>query len=445
MDFENLKKSGLIESFSDMAKDIFLPDGIFYWSGRAAEEAEINATIGSAKGKKSHFVEGGDDSICTFYLPSVLDALSKLGAEQVVPYAKIPGMPRFRKAWRDWVVSKLSPHYDFDDSLVGTPITVPGATAGISYLSLLFLSPGETILCHDRHWENYDLIYCDNQGLEIETAPLFSGEGMDINAFAGKLAEIASRQSCALAVLNFPNNPTGYMPTIEEGKALREAVVRVAEEAKGRIVLVFDDAYEGYVYEDNAAPTSLFGHFIGAHPGIIAVKCDGATKEFLLYGGRTAAATLAMHPEWGDTVAIHAEIENKFKALIRGSISNCNRAMQEAVADALQDPGAVAGERKRIIDVLAERYRIIKKAFGQTDMSGCTPDPFNSGFFCSLNVKVPAETLADRLLKEYKVGTIPMNIPKLGINSIRIAFCSVEADQIEDMVSRIADCISKTG
>jgi len=441
MKFTGLEECGIMEALPEPMKGIFLPDGIFYWSDRAAKEAEINATIGSAKGKASHFLPGGGDSIKTFYLPSIIDALKGLNSEQVVSYAKIAGMPNFRQAWRKWVVQKLEKHYKFDENLLGLPIVLPGATAGITYLARFFLSPGDSIICHDRHWENYDLIYEGCQGLKVETVPLFNGNGMEIEALAEKVVELGARQKCVAAVLNFPNNPTGYMPTVKEGKALRDALVAAANKSDARIVLIFDDAYEGYVYEDDAAPVSIFGDFIGAHPGIIPVKCDGATKEFLIYGGRVAAVTFAAHPQWGDVKRIHSEIENKMKALIRGSISNCNRATQEAVALALGNMDVVSAERKKIVDVLAERYRILKQELGGTDMPGCSTDPFNAGFFCSLNVPVPAEELSDRLLKKYKVGTIPMNIERLGINSIRIAFCSVEADTIGEMVSRISDCI----
>lgn len=442
MKFENLEKSGLINSLSDVARDIFLPDGIFYWSGRASKEADINATIGSAKGKASHFLPGGDDKVKTFYLPSVIEALRKVDAEQVASYAAIPGIPGFRDAWKKWVVRKLSPHYTFDEKLVGTPIVVPGATAGLYYLSRMFLSPGSSVICHDRHWENYDLLFTGCQGVNVDTIPLFDGECLNCEALASEVAKRSTAGKPVVVVLNFPNNPTGYMPSKEEGVKLKEAIIEAAGSAKSKIVLIFDDAYEGYVYEDDAAPISLFGHFIGAHPNIIPIKCDGATKEFLLYGGRTAAVTFGLHPEWGEPAKVEAELENKMKSLIRGSISNCNHAMQKAVEVALQNPETIDKERKTIIDILGDRYKVLKTELNKANLGDSIPDPYNSGFFCSLNVKIPAAELADKLLKEYKVGIIPTTNEELGINSIRIAFCSVEVEEIPVLVERISACIA---
>lgn len=438
MEFENLKSSGLLDALSDTARDIYLPQGIFFWSKKAKAGADINATIGSAQGKASHFLPGGGEGVKTFYLPSVIEALRNIDAEKIVAYAGIEGNPDFRAAWRKWVVEKLRPHYEFDDALLGTPVVVPGATAGIYYLSRLFLSPGDSIICHDRHWENYDLIFQGTQGVRVETAPLFSGAGMDVDAIVSLAGKTAARQRAAVVIMNFPNNPTGYMPTIEEGRALRAAFIAEAEKTGGKFILIFDDAYEGYVYEKDAAPVSLFGHFVGAHPGIIPVKCDGATKEFLLYGARTACVTFAYHPAWGEKEKLEKEMENKFCAFIRGSVSNCNHSAQAAVAEALKKPETIAAERKRIIDVLAERYFALKKELAAADLPGAEADPFNSGFFCSINLKTPADELAENLIANHKLGVIPMVNEKLGINAIRLAFCSVELEKINEMAARLS-------
>ncbi|MFA6451354.1 MAG: aminotransferase class I/II-fold pyridoxal phosphate-dependent enzyme, partial [bacterium] len=283
MQFDHLKNAGLYDILSGEARAIILPQGIFHWSGRAKKEAKIDATIGSAQGKKSLFLPGGDDSTCTFYLPSVIKRMNSLDPEQIVPYAPINGLPKFRSAWRDWTVRKLSPHYSFDPECIGNPITVPGVTAALSYLARLFLSPGETILCHDRKWENYNLVFSGAQGLVVRSATLFSDGGLDVASFADAVRDIAKTQN-PVAVVNFPNNPTGYMPSIAEGEKLRDELAKVADETGRKIVLIFDDAYDGFVYDPAAAPISIFGLFAGAHPGIVPIKCDGASKEFLLYG-----------------------------------------------------------------------------------------------------------------------------------------------------------------
>jgi aspartate/methionine/tyrosine aminotransferase len=443
MNFENLKKAGLFDLLSDEAKDIFLPQGIFYWSGRAKKEAEIDATIGSAQGKKSLFLPDGDDSTCTFYLPTVMNKLKALKSEQIVPYAPINGHPKFRTAWRNWIIKKLEPHYSFDPALIGAPATVPGVTAALAYLARLFLSPGETILCHDKKWENYNLVFSGAQKLAVRSAGLFKSGSLDIADLAANIRDIAKKQN-PVVVLNFPNNPTGYMPTHEEAKLLRDEIVKIAGETGRKIALIFDDAYDGFVYDSQAAQVSIFGHFIGAHPNIVAVKCDGASKEFLLYGSRVAAITFALHPAWGDPAEIQKELDNKIGAFIRGTISNSSLAFQQAVAAAIdEDADACNAERAIITGILADRWEKLKNALASADLSGSAPDPFNAGFFGFLNLNKPSEKLADLLLSKYKLGVIPLAEPDVNVNGIRIAFCSVEADMIGEMVGRISKAIKE--
>ncbi|MBJ8193091.1 aminotransferase class I/II-fold pyridoxal phosphate-dependent enzyme, partial [Bacillus cereus] len=81
----------------------------------------------------------------------------------------------------------------------------------------------------------------------------------------------------AIVVLNFPNNPTGYTPGVEEGKAI-VAAIQEAAEAGINVVVVTDDAYFGLFFEDSLHE-SLFGQLAGLHPRILPVKIDGATKE----------------------------------------------------------------------------------------------------------------------------------------------------------------------
>ena len=51
MKFEALEKVGAMSLLSPWGQNMHLPAGIFHWSGRAKAEAEINGTIGTAKGK----------------------------------------------------------------------------------------------------------------------------------------------------------------------------------------------------------------------------------------------------------------------------------------------------------------------------------------------------------------------------------------------------------
>ena len=58
----------------------------------------------------------------------------------------------------------------------------------------------------------------------IATYPFYKGSGFNTEGFARALEEESRGRDKIVVLLNFPNNPTGYMPTPAEGKALVEAL-----------------------------------------------------------------------------------------------------------------------------------------------------------------------------------------------------------------------------
>ena len=439
-----MEQNNWLSLMSNVGRDIFLPQGIFYWSGRAGKEADINATIGTATGKASDILPDGDDKNITFYLPSIREKIRTLSSNVIFPYAPILGLPDFRKRWRNWIIKKTTPHFPFDETLLGSPMVAPGASPGLYYLVNLFLSPGEALICPDKRWENYDLMFTGCLGVPIESYPFFENARPAPDNLEKKLVQMAKKQEKLVTILNFPNNPTGYMPSRAEGEAYRDAIMRAADATGKTVVVLFDDAYDGYVFDETGAPISIFGLFVGAHPGVLPVKIDGVSKELLWYGGRTACITFAFHPDCKHREALEKEIENKVGALVRGSVSNSCRLVQEAVSLALDDPDTVFAERKTVENVLAARCTRLKKSLASLDPKAAYPEPFNSGFFCLLNVLkgVDAEKLGDHLLKKYRVGVIPMKEHALGINAIRVAFCSVDVSQIDELVDSIGKGIA---
>ena len=67
-------------------------------------------------------------------------------------------------------------------------------------------------------------------------------------------------------------------------------------------------------------------------------------------------------------------------------------------------------------------------------------DPNSGGFFLFVNLnpdKIKATEFADHLLKKFKVGVIPIEKPYENINGIRIAYCSIDVEQIPEFIKRI--------
>jgi DNA-binding transcriptional MocR family regulator len=78
------------------------------------------------------------------------------------------------------------------------------------------------------------------------------------------------------------------------------------------------------------------------------------------------------------------------------------------------------------------RYQALRGAF---DAHGLTPFPFNSGCFALLELPpgTDAEEARQRLIRHRSVGVIA--VPSA--NALRVAFCSIEAEEIPDLVDRI--------
>ena len=128
MDYEALKKAGIVNLFSTLGRNIALPQGIFYWLGRAKKEATINATIGSARGPESEIIPGAGDQSVTFYLPTLLECLRELESEAVFPYAPITGLPQLRDAWREWILRKACDRRQVVEACLSRPVITPGTS-----------------------------------------------------------------------------------------------------------------------------------------------------------------------------------------------------------------------------------------------------------------------------------------------------------------------------
>jgi aspartate/methionine/tyrosine aminotransferase len=122
----------------------------------------------------------------------------------------------------------------------------------------MWIDESDVILLPDKIWGNYTLIVTVLHGAQIKQYGLFSSQGeFNLSGFEDTLQEEAKRREKIVVLLNFPNNPTGYTPTKEEGKRIVEILLNLAEKGTNVLVLL-DDAYFGLFYDDNSMKESLF-------------------------------------------------------------------------------------------------------------------------------------------------------------------------------------------
>jgi len=446
MEFPLLDRAGISGFLSEWGRAIYMPQGIFYWSGRAKKEAEVNATIGTARGRTKDFVDSGDDTIVTCHLPMFAEFFPKLAPDDVFSYAPVLGKPSFRKAWRDWVIFKGEEHSERIKNLVTLPMTTSGVTGGLFTMVRLLVDPGEAVVSPDKRWGNYDSIVTLNCGHPFESFPLFEEGRFNIQGMREALHRTWERQPKTTLVLNIPNNPTGYTPSVAEARAIRDAVVQAVQESGKRLTVLFDDPYEGYVYDDEAVRRSIFYDYVDSDPNLLPVKLDGVTKELLFYGGRLGLITFGLHRSWTQGInaeEFQSELDTKVAGVIRTTVSNCCHLTQTASEQILKRRDELLKERSRTVGILAERVRVMQEEIQKYDPAEIAVDPCNGGFFAFFNIQgVSATAVAEKLITKYKVAVVPTEKKGQGINGIRVAFCGVPLEDMARLCRAIPQAVA---
>lgn len=399
-----LRDTVIGRTLSSLGRRMYFPRGIVAQTAEAAARASsINATVGMAL--------QDNEPLITRALGALFHGLTPT---EVVAYAPTAGVYELRQAWREEIRRK-------NPSVAGTPLSLPvvtaGLTNGIFHIAELFADAGDTVILPELHWGNYRLIFEQRRGATIVPVPL---------ADASALRSELTRRSKAIVLLNAPNNPTGYSPSVAEAQAMRDAIVSAAC-AGTDIVVITDDAYFGLYYESETYKESLFSLLANAHERVLAVKIDGATKEEFAWGLRIGFVTIAgagLHENH------HEAFIKKLMGSIRASVSNCSRIGQSILIRLLHDP-EYRDQRAEFRATLEERYRIVKERV-KSLAPPLAPLPFNSGYFFTLDCgTVNAEELRLRLL-DGGIGTI-----SIGTRYLRVAYSTVNTERIASLLDEV--------
>ena len=399
---------------SDFGKRFYFPKGIVAQSAEAKKKAtRFNATVGMATSNGN-----------PMFLKSVRDQISGVAETEVFPYAPTPGVLELRTKWREEMDQK-------NPSLAGKTTSVPlvtsGLTHGLSVLGDMFFDKGDTLVVPDMFWGNYRLIFEGRNEASISTFPFFSEDGgMNITGFEKALKDAPGDK--VAFVLNFPNNPTGYTPTVEDGDKIILLLNKLAGNGK-KILAIMDDAYFGLFYENESLKESLFGKIADLHENILAVKVDGITKENFAWGFRIGFLTFA-----GKNLSteVLSALTTKTSGAIRASISNSNRLAQSLVLKSFT-ASTYQDEKNEGFTILKDRYLKVRELVDSFDQnSPLKALPFNSGYFMTFLYNGDSEKLRIHLLDEYGIGTISIQGKYL-----RIAYSSVELENLDELYTLV--------
>jgi aspartate/methionine/tyrosine aminotransferase len=399
---------------SECGKRIYFPHKGILGQSAEAKGAEINATIGTA------FENDG----APLMLPAVKKsfALPEKTVQTSFLYQPSFGSLALRKKWREKLVQK---NKNLGSVKFSEPVVTAALTHALSVSGSLFVNPGDTIIIPDLYWDNYDLIFTETFGANIKTYNTFANGNFDVAALSAAINEGNGKK---IALLNFPNNPTGYTAKENEAKEICEVLKAYAEKGND-VIAILDDAYFGLVYEKGIYEQSLFGLLAKAHKNLLAVKLDGPTKEDYVWGFRVGFITFAFESA---TEAQLKALENKAAGTVRATISNAPSPSQEILLSAYSSE-SYETERQEKYNTLKVRYEKIKEilASHKEYEESFIAMPFNSGYFMCVKINgADPEAVRKECLKN-GLGVIFLS------GLIRIAFSSVPVNRLEELFERL--------
>ncbi len=404
---------------SDVGKKLFFPKGILSQSAEAKEKAHaINATIGIA-------TEGGH----TMCFESVMASIHGISAKESLTYAPSFGLPGLRKKWREEMFVK---NPSLSGKGVSLPIVTCGITHGIATFADVWINPQDVVILPDMMWGNYSMVFSVRKDATIRHYQLFDdNNGFNLAAFEQAVRQEAAEHKKITVLLNFPQNPTGYTVNEKEADAIVGILKSVADSGTS-VLAVCDDAYFGLFYEEETLKESLFARLCGAHPGILAVKLDGATKENFVWGLRIGFITYG-GGFGSDAALLYEALERKTAGCLRGTISNASHLSQTILLNSMTSD-SITAEKDEKFAILMERAKRVKAVSSDEKYARAWEVyPFNSGYFMCIRLKtVDAETLRVHLLDAYGVGLI-----SIGTSNLRIAFSCMESTDVEKLFDTI--------
>lgn len=375
----------------------------------------VNATVGSLL----------DDEGKLAVLPTVIDVLKGLDAEDFSAYAPIAGIPDFlqsakKAAFREWEPQGFK-------GVVATP----GGTGAIRHTIWNYSEYGDTVLTADWYWGPYRNI-SEEHGRKIETFTLFDEKyQFNMGSFSEKVEEILTRQGSIVILLNSPaNNPTGYNLSDEEWEDVIKVLKDKASKNDNKIILFIDIAYIDYSGDLDHRRDFLL-KFNNLPENILVVFGFSMSKSYTLYGMRCGAMIGLSSNE---TIAEEFRAVNEFSN--RGTWSNGTRPAMMVLDRIVKDKSLfemVENEREILWNKLLDRAAAFEE---QSKTAGLQICPYKSGFFISIPCKNSKQVVEH--LKKDKIFAVPLS------KGIRFAICSVPEDKCSIVPAKIVDAMQKT-
>ncbi len=396
-------------------------DKIFAINQAAQEAAKkigsknvVNATIGALL----------DDNGNLSVLPTIIDLLRNLPAEEYAAYAPIIGTPKFLEAVKKATFRDCVPEGYIE------AIATPGGTGAIRNTIRNYSAIGDSILTSDWHWGPYNTVANENDRI-IETYPLFNGKNQfNLDAFEQEVYKLLKKQEQLVIILNAPaHNPTGYSPSMEEWTAILDILKKAIKDLDKKIILFVDAAYIDYAGEINES-RAFMKQFSNLPKNLLVIIGFSMSKGYTLYGMRSGAM-IAISP--------YKEIIQEFKMVNqfsnRGTWSNGTRPAMTVLAQIFENPDLLAKidkEKAVFQKLLSDRADTFIQEAKKVNLEIC---PYKSGFFITIPCENP-QKVANELQKD-AIFAVPLK------RGVRFALSAVAKDKCAEAPGKFIKAIGK--
>lgn len=366
-------------------------DGIgeYYFSRRLREIAETEA----ATGRQVVKLAMGSPDLPPH--PSVIERLAREAQRpDVHKYMSFQGEPILRKAFADWYARWYGVELDYRSEVY--PLI--GSKEGIMHICMTFLNPGDKVLVPDPGYPTYSAAVRLSGGVMV---PYALNEQTDFYPDFEAI-ERAGLDGVKIMLVNYPNMPTGQVPTRE----LFERIVDFG--ARHNILIVHDNPYS--FIRNAEAPISLMA-VEGARD--VAIEMNSLSKGHSMAGWRVGV--VVGKAEWIRSIM-------SFK-------SNMDTGMFYPVQAAAET--ALSLGEEWFDELNAIYYRREKQAYALLDALGCRYRPRQAGLFVWAKLPEGYEgdsfSFSDEVMEQCDVFLTPGGIfGSEGNRYIRITLCCPE-------------------
>jgi len=323
-------------------------------------------------------------------------------------YTATSGMPALRAAAVGWLKQQFGLAYTEAEVMA-----TAGAKAGLHMALSAIIEPGDPVCLLAPYWVSYPDLVQVAGGQVVTVAPV--PEQGFVHA-GDQLDEAARRHGARGVILNYPNNPSGAVPTREQMKGLVDAAVA------NDLWIISDEIYATMIYDgaEHVSPAT----FEQARDRTLVVI--GATKSHSFTGWR-----LAFLAGPAEIIAAAGRIQSQV-------IGNpCTISQHAAIA-------ICHGDHQRELDRRMQEFEARRKFVVSciAEIDGLELAPPSGAFYALVDARALCEArgiddigLAQQLLEDEHVATVPGSafaIPGF----IRISYAT-SMDELEKALPRL--------